>query len=125
MSRHIVIEGNLATDPQGGHGNDTGTPYIRLHVAVHDRTRARDGSYTSRPTVYYRVTAFGSRAEHALASLHRGDTVIAAGICTVQSFQRSNGTTGHTRELTAQHLGVSLAYRDVTTAPRSSAAIQL
>ena len=37
MSRHIVIEGNLTRDPNGGYGKDTGKAYTHLDIAVTDR----------------------------------------------------------------------------------------
>jgi len=92
MSRYIVIEGNLTETPALGYGESSGKPYIKLNVAVNDRVKAEDGSWTDGPATFYRVTAFGSRAENAAASFTKGDTVIAAGNLTVAGFTRADGS---------------------------------
>ena len=70
MSRHIVIEGNLTRDPNGGYGRDTGKAYTHLDIAVTDRTRNSQGDWVDGPPTYYRVTVSGRTAENALDSLH-------------------------------------------------------
>jgi hypothetical protein len=74
MSRHIVIEGNLTRDPNGGYGKDTGKAYTHLDVAVTDRIKSTNGEWVDGPPTY-----FGKTAENALNSLTKGNTIIAAG----------------------------------------------
>ena len=64
MTRHIVIEGNLTRDPNGGYGKDTGKAYTHLDIAVTDRTRNTNGDWVDGPPTYYRVTTFGKTAEN-------------------------------------------------------------
>ena len=45
MSRHIVIEGNLTRDPNGGYGKDTGKAYTHLDIAVTDRVKSNQGDW--------------------------------------------------------------------------------
>ena len=59
MTRHVVIEGNLTRDPNGGYGKDTGKAYTHLDIAVTDRTRNTTGEWVDGPPTYYRVTVFG------------------------------------------------------------------
>ena len=125
MSGYLVIEGNLTTDPQGGHARTTGRSYVWLQVAVNERVKGSEGHYDMGPTVYYRVTAFGSRADHAINSLHKGDTIIAAGTYTVEGFHRDDGTTAETHEITADHLGVSLKYTDIPAPRRTTVGVAL
>jgi len=49
MSRHIVIEGNLTRDPNGGYGKDTGKAYTHLDIAVTDRTATTSATGSTDP----------------------------------------------------------------------------
>jgi single-stranded DNA-binding protein len=68
---HIIIEGNLTADAEGGYGKESGKQWARLNVAVNNRVKSQDGSWTDGPTSFYRVTAFGSLAENAMNSSTR------------------------------------------------------
>ena len=114
MSRHIVIEGNLTRDPNGGYGKDTGKAYTHLDIAVTDRVKTNQGDWVDGPPTYYRVTVFGRTAENALNSLAKGNTVIAAGELTVRAYTRTDGTPGIANDIIADHLGVALTYTTVT-----------
>lgn len=121
---HIIIEGNLTADAEGGYGKESGKPWARLNVAVNNRVKSQDGSWTDGPTSFYRVTAFGSLAENAMDSLHKGDTVVVSGDLTVEGFVRQDGTNGVSQEITADHLGASLRFGTVaiTKASKTPAA---
>jgi len=114
MSRHIVIEGNLTRDPNGGYGKDTGKAYTHLDVAVTDRIKSSQGDWVDGPPTYYRVTVFGKTAENALNSLTKGNTVIAAWELTVRAYTRTDGTPGIANDIIADHLGAALTYTTVT-----------
>jgi len=114
MSRHIVIEGNLTRDPNGGYGKDTGKAYTHLDVAVTDRIKRSPGDWVDGPPTYYRVTVFGKTAENALNSLTKGNTVIATGDLTVRAYTRTDGTPGTANDIIADHLGAALTYTTVT-----------
>ena len=114
MTRHIVIEGNLTRDPNGGYGKDTGKAYTHLDIAVTDRLRNNQSEWADGPATYYRVTAFGKTAENALNSLNKGNTVIATGELTVRNYTRTDGTPGIAHEIIADHLGAALTYTGVT-----------
>ena len=120
MSRHIVIEGNLTRDPNGGYGKDTGKAYTHLDIAVTDRVKSTDGEWADGPATYYRVTVFGKTAENALNSLTKGNTVIATGELTVRSYTRTDGTPGITNEIIADHLGAALTYTGVAIPEKAS-----
>ena len=120
MSRHIVIEGNLTRDPNGGYGKDTGKAYTHLDIAVTDRIKTTQGDWVDGPPTYYRVTVFGRTAENALNSLTKGNTVIAAGDLTVRAYTRTDGTPGISHDIIADHLGTALTYTTVTINPRTA-----
>lgn len=125
MSSYLVIEGNLTAEPRGGHARSTGRSYVWLQIAVNERVKSEEGHYDAGPTVYYRATAFGARADHALNSLHQGDTVIVAGAYTVEGTRRDDGTTAEHHEITADHLGISLKYADAPTLRRAAVGVAL
>ena len=114
MSRHIIIEGNLTRDPNGGYGKDTGKAYARLDIAVTDRIKNTHGDWVDGPPTYYRVTVFGRTAENALNSLAKGTTVLVTGDLTVRSYTRTDGTPGTANDIIADHLGAALTYTTVT-----------
>ena len=121
---HIIIEGNLTADPEGGHGRESGRAYARLNVAVNNRNKDQAGNWVDGPTSFYRVTCFGSLAENAIDSLRKGDAVVVAGDLTVEGFVRQDGTHGVSQEITADHLGASLRFGTVaitkTTRPAAA-----
>ncbi len=91
---------------------------------MNNRVKIQDGSWTDGPTSFYRVTAFGSLAENAMNSLHKGNTVVVSGDLTVESFVRHDGTNGVSQEITADHLGASLRFGTaaITKASKTPAA---
>jgi single-strand DNA-binding protein len=113
MSRHIVIEGNLTRDPNGGYGKDTGKAYTHLDVAVTDRIRSSQGVWVDGPPTYYRVTVFGRTAENALKSLVKGNTVLVTGDLTVRAYTRTDGSPGTAHDIVADHLGAALTHTTV------------
>ena len=120
MSRHIVIEGNLTRDPNGGYGKDTGKAYTHLDIAVTDRVKSNQGDWVDGPPTYYRVTVFGRTAENALNSLAKGNTVLVTGDLTVRSYTRTEGTPGTANEIIADPLGAVLTYTGVTINPKAT-----
>ncbi len=71
---HIVIDGNLAADPETGVA-DTGQSWARFRVITNDRYTSRDSTWTDGPAVNYTVAAFRRLAGNVADSLHRGDRV--------------------------------------------------
>jgi single-strand DNA-binding protein len=119
MTRHIIIEGNLTRDPNGGYGKDTGKAYTHLDIAVTDRVR----DWVDGPPTYYRVTIFGKTAENALNSLNKGNAVIATGELTVRNYTRTDGTPGIAQEIIADHLGAALTYTGIIINPKTTTQI--
>jgi single-strand DNA-binding protein len=121
MSRHIVIEGNLTRDPNGGYGKDSGKAYTHLDVAVTDRIKNANGEWIDGPPTYYRVTVFGHTAENALNSLTKGNTIIATGELTVRNYTRTDGTPGIAHDIIADHLGAALTYTTIIINQKATA----
>lgn len=98
-------------DTQG----DSGKPYTRLNIALNDRIKQADDTYTDGPVTYYLATVFGSRAENAAASFTKGDTVIIAGNLRVEGFTRTDDTPGRSNDITTDMVGASIRYGTITT----------
>ena len=92
ISARITIDGNLVADPDYGVG-DSGKSWAHLRVASHERMR-RDGEWVSTDPEYYNVTLFGSAAETAANTLHKGDRINIEGRPQLETFDRRDGTAG-------------------------------
>lgn len=111
---HVIIEGNVTAKPEGGYGQASGEAFAKVKVAVNNRVKNQDGSYSEGPTSYYRVTVFGALAEHALNELDKGTPIVAAGDLTVEGFTRDDATKGISNEVVANTLAVSLRFGGVS-----------
>ncbi len=108
MSNDIVtISGNIGNDPTK---NETraGKPVINFRVgSSHRYLDQRTGEWVDGGTNWYAVSAFGNLAEHAKASLHRGDAVIVTGRLKVKEWE-ANGKKGIDVEIVADAIGHDL-----------------
>lgn len=104
----ITIAGNIGGDPVI---NETraGKAVINFRVATSSGYfDQRTGAWVEGHTNWYAVSAFGRLAEHARASLHRGDPVIVSGRLRVKEWE-ANGKKGIDVEITADAIGHDLS----------------
>ena len=103
----LTIAGNIGNDPIS---NETraGKAVINFRVATSSGYfDQRTGAWVDGVTNWYAVSAFGSLAEHAKASLHRGDPVIVVGRLRQKEWE-ANGKKGIDVEITADAVGHDL-----------------
>ncbi|MEV7633384.1 single-stranded DNA-binding protein [Microbacterium sp. NPDC089318] len=103
----LTIAGNIGNDPIS---NETraGKAVINFRVATSSGYfDQRTGAWVEGGTNWYAVSAFGRLAEHARASLHRGDPVIVVGRLRQKEWE-ANGKKGIDVELTADAIGHDL-----------------
>lgn len=103
----LTIAGNIGNDPIS---NETrsGKAVINFRVATSSGYfDQRTGAWVDGVTNWYAVSAFGKLAEHARASLHRGDPVIVVGRLRQKEWE-ANGKKGIDVELTADSIGHDL-----------------
>lgn len=103
----LTIAGNIGNDPTA---NETrsGKAVINFRVATSSGYfDQRTGAWVDGVTNWYAVSAFGKLAEHARASLHRGDPVIVVGRLRQKEWE-ANGRKGVDVELTADAIGHDL-----------------
>ncbi len=118
---HVVIDGNLAADPETGVA-DNGQGWARFRVITNDRYTNRDSTWIDGPAVNYNVIAFRRLAGNVADSLHRGDRVVVAGTLTVKSYRDGDGNEHASRDIIADHIGASLALATVTITKNAAAA---
>ncbi len=118
---YTVIEGNLAADPETAVA-ESGTTWSRFRVITNDRYKDRDGDWTDGPAISYQITAFRRLAENVTDTLLKGHRVIVTGPLTVKSYRDSDGNERVSREIIADHIGVSLARATATVTKNPRAA---
>lgn len=107
MSDVIAVTGNLTTAPErrdvGG-----GAAMVTFGLASTER-RLENGVWVDAHTNYYSVSVFRALAEHAFASLERGQRVIVVGKVKVRRWQ-SGDRSGTSVDLEATSLGPDLMF---------------
>lgn len=89
MSDHITVIGNIATEPERRQ-TSTGVPVISFRLATTQRHRdERSGQWVDGATNWYTVSAFRRLAEHAHASLQKGQRVIVTGKLKLRAWETS------------------------------------
>jgi single-strand DNA-binding protein len=118
----IAITGNLADDPVLKHTN-AGLTIASFRVGSGQRRFDHTANaWVDGETNWYAVSAFRSLAEHAHASLKRGDRVVVTGRLRVRNWE--NGTKrGTSVEIDAESIGHDLLWgtSTFTKTPRASA----
>jgi len=107
MSDLIAVTGNLTSAPERRELSN-GVVMATFGLASTER-RLENGTWTDVHTNYYDVAVFRRLAEHALASLQRGQRVIVMGKLKVRKWD-SNGHSGVTVDLEASALGPDLKF---------------
>lgn len=109
MSDTIAITGNVATDPELKH-TPGGVVIASFRVASAQRRFDRNtNTWVDGGTNWYSVSAFRNLAEHAHASLRRGDRVVLTGRLRIRNWD--NGTArGTAVEIDADAIGHDLLW---------------
>lgn len=110
---HIVIDGNLAADPDAG-VSGKGTAWARFRVITNDRYTDKADTWVDGPPVSWQVTAFRRLAENITDCLHRGDRVVVSGDLTVKSYRDADGNERTSRDIIAGTVGASLSLATVS-----------
>lgn len=106
----VVIAGNIGNDPTRNETRN-GKSVINFRVATSsNHLDQRTGEWVEGPTSWYDVSAFGNIAEHAKASLRRGDPVIVVGRLRVKEWDVGGGRKGTDVEITADAIGHDLSW---------------
>lgn len=82
----VVLSGNLTRDPDL-RMTSSGTPVLQLGIAVNERVKGPDGSWTDRPN-FVDAVLFGTRAEKLTQYLAKGTKVAISGHLRYSSWER-------------------------------------
>lgn len=107
MSDLIAVTGNLTSSPTR-HDIAGNVSMVTFGVASTER-RWENGTWIDGHTNFYNVSVFRSLAEHAFASLEKGQRVIVAGKLRVRRWE-ANGRNGTSVDLEATSLGPDLMF---------------
>lgn len=107
MTDLIAVTGNVTASPVL-HTTGGGIPMVTFGLASTER-RFEDGAWQDGHTNFYNVSAFRALAEHAFASLAKGQRVVAVGRLRVRRWEAA-GRTGTSVDLEASSLGPDLKF---------------
>lgn len=108
-----VVGGRLVADLEA-RATNAGKTFATGRVAHSNRVfNKQTNTYEDGDTSFYNITIFGPSAEHALASLQKGDRVNVVGTLKIRTFTRKDGTTGTSADITVTNIGPDLAFNDV------------
>lgn len=113
MSDNITITGNVATIPECKH-TAAGVPITTFRVASSQRRfdRATE-SWIDGHTNWYSISTFRGLAEHAFASLRKGDRVVLTGRLRVRRWE-SGDRQGTSVDVDADAIGHDLLWGTTT-----------
>ena len=122
MSDRITVVGNVASTPERRE-LPGGIPAISFRLASSER-RHENGQWVDAHTNWYWVSAYRRLAEHALASLEKGQRVIVTGRFRIKQWE-SGGKSGSSAEIDADGLGHDLLFGTTTFHKPSASPAQL
>lgn len=109
MSDTITITGNVATDPDYKR-TDTGMAITKFRVAsAQRRFDSAADAWVETGTNWYAISVFRGLAEHAYASLKRGDRVILTGRLRIRDWENGSKR-GTAVEIDAEAIGHDLRW---------------
>jgi single-strand DNA-binding protein len=105
------LSGNICADPELRF-TPTGRAVADIRVACSDRVQDTDGTWVDTDTEYFTVVAWGSLAEHCVATLKKGDRFCAVGLWRDRTWTDNDNNEHSVTELTARDAGPSLLWND-------------
>ncbi|WP_300344760.1 single-stranded DNA-binding protein [Nesterenkonia sp.] len=110
MSDIITVRGFAGTNPEL---KNTDPEHRLTTFRLGSTPRWKDsvtGEWSSGPTNWYTVAAFGRLAEHVGASVRKGEPVVVVGRLKVRRWESDDGDRGTEVEINAQAVGHDLTY---------------
>jgi single-strand DNA-binding protein len=109
----VSIEGNLVTAPELRY-TPSGKAVATITIATSER-RLVDGQWVDGHTSYFDAVAWERLAEHACATLGKGDRVHISGALKQRSWEAADGSgTRYKVEIAADAVNVSLRFATAT-----------
>jgi single-strand DNA-binding protein len=108
---NVTVVGNLCADPELRH-TSTGVPLADLRIAENRNYQDAAGAW-QQETAYYSAVAWRRLAEHAAASLRRGDRVVVVGRMRQDEWTTDRGETRRRYLVDCDELGASVRFSAV------------
>lgn len=104
----VTLRGTIGQEPERK-TTDKGD-VLNFTLAVNERIRNQDGSWSNGPTSWYRVNVWGALMRNASVSLHKGHPVVVQGNLRVSEYTTQSGATGKSVDLRASAIGHDLTF---------------
>lgn len=131
MSYHkTIVVGNLGRDPEMRY-TPSGQAVTSFSVAVNEQYTDKAGEKVKR-TIWYKIDAWGKLAETCNQWLKKGSVVLAEGVLKADPdtggprvYQKQDGTSSASFELTAQNIRFLGGTKSATNVPTKSSEEQM
>ena len=101
---HISVKGNLGSDPDLKFSKNN-TAYCNFSLAYTPRKQV-NGEWQDGETMWFKVVAFGTKAEAIADTFRKGDTVVVVGEMAQSTYTDKEGNEKTSMEITAREVGL-------------------
>ena len=101
---NISVKGNLGSDPDLKFSKNN-TAYCNFSLAYTPRKQV-NGEWQDGETMWFKVVAFGTKAEAVADTFRKGDTVLVIGEMAQSTYTDKEGNEKTSMEITAREVGL-------------------
>jgi single-strand DNA-binding protein len=101
---NISVKGNLGSDPDLKFSKNN-TAYCNFSLAYTPRKQV-NGEWQDGETMWFKVVAFGTKAEAVADTFKKGDTVLVVGEMAQSTYTDKEGNEKTSMEITAKEVGL-------------------
>lgn len=101
---NINVKGNLGSDPDLKFSKNN-TAYCNFSLAYTPRKQV-NGEWQDGETMWFKVVAFGTKAEAIADTFKKGDTVVVVGEMAQSTYTDKEGNEKTSMEITAREVGL-------------------
>lgn len=101
---NINVKGNLGSDPDLKFSKNN-TAYCNFSLAYTPRKQV-NGEWQDGETMWFKVVAFGTKAEAIADTFRKGDTVVVVGEMAQSTYTDKEGNEKTSMEITAREVGL-------------------
>lgn len=101
---NISVKGNLGSDPDLKFSKNN-TAYCNFSLAYTPRKQI-NGEWQDGETMWFKVVAFGTKAEAIADTFRKGDTVLVTGELAQSTYADKEGNEKTSMEITAKEVGL-------------------
>lgn len=116
---HIEHHGRIVRDPEVRF-SAAGKAVASTTIAVNERKRNDDGTYSDGEASFHNVIAFGQMAEMMAETLAKGDLVVATGEYKQRKYKTKEGEDRTVHETILDDIGKSLKWLNKDAKPKAA-----